>query len=192
MKITFPTAVSLVLLVVLLVGAYFYFSGSLIVVKSPLSTSTEQTTGTYACNSDGKLCPDGTVVGRTGPECTFAACPGVYPVSDPRATTTKTAMAVLYGRTVMSPVCPVEHTPPQPECEPKGFSTQVVALDARGMVINTQVTSSNGTFIMDLIPGRYTLHANTSGAYPKCEDVVVSMANGATSSAIIACDSGIR
>lgn len=192
MKITFPTLVSLVLLVILLAGAYVYFSRPLVVIESPLSTSIEQVDGVYACNDDGKLCPDGTVVGRTGPECTFSACPGVYPASDPRATTTKTTTAVLYGRTVMSPVCPVERIPPQPECEPKGFSAQVVALDAHGTVINTQVTSSYGTFIMDLVPGRYTLHANISGTYPKCEDVVVSMASGASSSAIIACDSGIR
>jgi hypothetical protein len=29
-----------------------------------------------ACTLDAKLCPDGTAVGRTGPNCEFAKCPG--------------------------------------------------------------------------------------------------------------------
>ncbi len=28
-----------------------------------------------ACTLDAKVCPDGTTLGRTGPECTFAVCP---------------------------------------------------------------------------------------------------------------------
>ncbi|MDA8597129.1 hypothetical protein N9L26_02195, partial [Candidatus Pacebacteria bacterium] len=28
-----------------------------------------------ACTADAKMCPDGSAVGRTGPDCTFAACP---------------------------------------------------------------------------------------------------------------------
>ncbi|HWB80210.1 MAG TPA: hypothetical protein VG755_34830 [Nannocystaceae bacterium] len=28
------------------------------------------------CTRDAKLCPDGSAVGRTGPDCTFPPCPG--------------------------------------------------------------------------------------------------------------------
>ena len=28
-----------------------------------------------ACTLDAKVCPDGSAVGRTGPNCEFAACP---------------------------------------------------------------------------------------------------------------------
>jgi len=31
--------------------------------------------GAYACTADAKICPDGTAVGREGPDCEFAACP---------------------------------------------------------------------------------------------------------------------
>lgn len=31
--------------------------------------------GTY-CTMDAKICPDGTAVGRVGPNCEFEACPG--------------------------------------------------------------------------------------------------------------------
>jgi hypothetical protein len=39
----------------------------------PLATSTPQEA--WVCDADAKICPDGTAVGRTGPECEFAACP---------------------------------------------------------------------------------------------------------------------
>lgn len=29
-----------------------------------------------ACTADAKICPDGSAVGRIGPNCEFAACPG--------------------------------------------------------------------------------------------------------------------
>lgn len=29
-----------------------------------------------ACTQEAKLCPDGSAVGRTGPDCEFAPCPG--------------------------------------------------------------------------------------------------------------------
>lgn len=31
---------------------------------------------TVMCTMDAKMCPDGSYVGRTGPNCEFAACPG--------------------------------------------------------------------------------------------------------------------
>jgi hypothetical protein len=31
--------------------------------------------GPTACTTDAKVCPDGTGLGRTGPSCTFPACP---------------------------------------------------------------------------------------------------------------------
>lgn len=34
-------------------------------------------TGTVACTMEAKVCPDGSTVGRTGPNCEFAACPTV-------------------------------------------------------------------------------------------------------------------
>ncbi len=32
--------------------------------------------GGVVCTKDAKLCPDGSSVGRTGPSCEFAPCPG--------------------------------------------------------------------------------------------------------------------
>lgn len=34
-----------------------------------------------ACTLEAKLCPDGSAVGRTGPNCEFSPCPGGKPVT---------------------------------------------------------------------------------------------------------------
>lgn len=34
--------------------------------------------GPVACTADAKLCPDGSAVGRIGPDCEFARCPGEF------------------------------------------------------------------------------------------------------------------
>ncbi len=40
------------------------------------SAHTSQSTVQQVCTMDAKVCPDGSSVGRTGPNCSFAACPG--------------------------------------------------------------------------------------------------------------------
>lgn len=44
-----------------------------------------QNDGQY-CTMDAKLCKDGSFVGRTGPNCDFALCPGVSPTVTPTCT----------------------------------------------------------------------------------------------------------
>jgi len=36
-----------------------------------------------ACTEEAKICPDGTAVGRTGPDCTFAPCPSDPDLMEP-------------------------------------------------------------------------------------------------------------
>jgi len=43
--------------------------------------------GSVACTQEVKQCPDGSYVGRTGPNCEFAACPPVVATSSPTSTT---------------------------------------------------------------------------------------------------------
>jgi hypothetical protein len=49
-------------------------------------TVTEDEGGPYACHADAKICPDGSAVGRQGPNCEFAACPAANATSS-RVTT---------------------------------------------------------------------------------------------------------
>lgn len=40
-----------------------------------LSVKQDENNGPVACTLEAKICPDGTAVGRTGPNCEFAQCP---------------------------------------------------------------------------------------------------------------------
>jgi hypothetical protein len=41
----------------------------------PGSVAQPNTPEVWECNADAKICPDGSAVGRTGPNCEFTACP---------------------------------------------------------------------------------------------------------------------
>lgn len=43
---------------------------------TPTTTPTSEIPDGVACTMEAKLCPDGSYVGRQGPNCEFAACPG--------------------------------------------------------------------------------------------------------------------
>ncbi len=67
--ITFAGVV--VIILVILDVRYFGVDGGFTVPK----TGQEP----YACTMDAKICPDGSAVGRSGPNCEFAVCPGTIP-----------------------------------------------------------------------------------------------------------------
>lgn len=46
-----------------------------------VNVRTVQAPGQEACTMEAKLCPDGTAVGRTGPNCEFAECPANGPIT---------------------------------------------------------------------------------------------------------------
>ncbi|MCY1060414.1 hypothetical protein [Nannocystis sp. SCPEA4] len=41
-----------------------------------------------ACTKEAKVCPDGSIVGRTGPSCEFAPCPETAPAAETPASET--------------------------------------------------------------------------------------------------------
>ncbi|KND46849.1 MAG: hypothetical protein AB199_00210 [Parcubacteria bacterium C7867-004] len=66
----------LALLALILVGAFGIF-----LYRNTLERPTEQ----VGCTLEAMICPDGSSVGRTGPECAFAACPTSAATSLPEA-----------------------------------------------------------------------------------------------------------
>ncbi len=58
------------ILVLLVVGIGSFYLG-----KQSLNSQTIQNPGTKACTEEAKQCPDGTYVGREGPNCEFTQCP---------------------------------------------------------------------------------------------------------------------
>jgi hypothetical protein len=60
----------IILLIIFGVAGFLY--------RATLQAPTQNTNtapGAVACQADAKMCPDGTSIGRSGPSCTFAACP---------------------------------------------------------------------------------------------------------------------
>jgi hypothetical protein len=57
----------IILLVVVGIGGFLY--------RNVIERQGTVSGGKTACTLDAKICPDGTTVSRSGPSCTFAACP---------------------------------------------------------------------------------------------------------------------
>lgn len=72
-SIIFICAVALISAV--LSGTIGFFAGSMQKTNLPEVNNKPPETGTVACTLDAKLCPDGSAVGRTGPNCEFSPCP---------------------------------------------------------------------------------------------------------------------
>jgi len=74
----------LLVVLILLFGLGAYYLGNLNAKPAPASSPTPSSAlvstptpplTAKACTMEAKICPDGTSVGRTGPNCEFAACP---------------------------------------------------------------------------------------------------------------------
>lgn len=64
------------ILVIVIIAVTFF--GGVFVYQYLLGYKTNnQQQGLTACTEEAKICPDGSVVGRTGPNCEFAECPEV-------------------------------------------------------------------------------------------------------------------
>ncbi len=143
-----------------------------------------------ACTKEAKICMDGSVVGRTGPNCEFAACP--------TASTTGNGGVLPYttgvrGTVSLGPTCPVMRIPPDPQCADKPYAVAITVYRA-GSRTPFIVGSSNvnGAFELPLPPGSYTLSAGSGTTLPHCAEVEVTVAARGYVSTTISCDTGIR
>ena len=59
-----------------------------------------------ACTQDAKLCSDGSYVGRLGPNCEFAKCPGEKSSVCPSQPTCKSGEHLVYGDPQSQQECP--------------------------------------------------------------------------------------
>ena len=142
-----------------------------------------------ACSMEAKLCPDGSAVGRTGPNCEFAPCPTA--TSTPSGVTTNTSG--VRGIISLGPTCPVERIPPDPSCADKPYATAVVVYrvgSAKPFIIGN--SDATGAFSFPLPSGSYTLTAGSGTTLPRCAPVNVVVAAGAYATTSISCDTGIR
>lgn len=136
--------------------------------------------GPVACTMEAKLCPDGSYVGRTGPNCEFTPCPTVY-------------NSGVRGTVMLGPTCPVMRDPPDPQCADKPYATAITVYktgsNAPFIIGNSDAT---GAFQFSLPPGSYTLVASGGTTLPRCSDTSVAVVPNEYTTTTISCDTGIR
>lgn len=160
-------------------GAFYFFN------KQEFATPVVEKP--VVCTMEAKLCPDGSYVSRTGPNCEFAICPSIV------TTPIKSIKGNVKGRVTLSPTCPVERMPPDPACAPKPYPTSISILkDGNMYLVNAMQGDADGAFSVSLDPGTYTLRASGGSVLPRCPDVSVEVKSGQNVTADISCDSGIR
>ncbi len=143
-----------------------------------------------ACNGDGFVCPDGSMVGRVPPSCEFSPCPGVVP--NPGGLPGQ-SVGILEGTVTLSPTCPIERMPPDPQCAPRPYVTDVHAVRlSNGEIVASTKTTSEGVFVLDLPAGTYSIRAEDSGMFPRCGEATVTISSGERKRVDISCDTGIR
>lgn len=64
-----------------------------------------------ACTMDAKVCPDGSAVGRVGPHCEFAPCPGEEPSSSPGSASPPDRSTVCSPESRLVDACTEEYAP---------------------------------------------------------------------------------
>jgi len=100
---------------------------------------------------------------------------------------------VVTGLVMLSPVCPVERIPPDPNCAPKPYQTTVEVFLAGGTErVQTIQSKSDGSFKFTLPYSDYYIEASGGSVYPRCSPVELSVKTAAPNPVLISCDTGIR
>lgn len=108
------------LIILIVVSAFVIMAGFFIINFS--GEDYDEDDNIY-CTQDAKLCPDGSYVGRTGPNCEFADCPE----SDEEEFKTT---GTVVGKVSIGPLCPVEPCPE--EFENPYLSRQLIFIPKGG------------------------------------------------------------
>jgi hypothetical protein len=102
----------------------------------------------------------------------------------------------IRGRVTSSPTCPVERTPPDPACAPRGFAARLTIRHVSDNGVAARVaTKGDGSYSVRLKAGRYNVSARpVSGRpLPSCpRRVRATVRSGRYTRVAIDCDSGIR
>jgi hypothetical protein len=102
----------------------------------------------------------------------------------------------VFGSVLLSPVCPVERIPPDPNCAPRGYETslKIFSIGANGAetLFAESTTDAGGNFMAHLPAGRYILRAYSGDMFPRCEDQGIEIRSDEIAGATITCDTGIR
>lgn len=139
-----------------------------------------------ACAADTQLCPDGSFVNRTGPQCVFAKCPQLGSDLPPYT-------SGILGSVSIGPICPVMKNPPNTECVDRPYATTItVHKSGSNSVFTTTLSTTTGAFKVDLPAGTYSIQAGSGKTLPRCTTITAIVAPHAYATTTISCDTGIR
>lgn len=114
----------------------------------------------------------------------------------PDATKWRAGNGGVSGVVLLSPICPVEHLPPDPACAPRPYKTSLyIRSKVNGTVYRPVPTNVKGAFNLSLTPGSYLLRVAKSrngSIYPRCSDLIVIVVGKKTLHVTMNCDTGIR
>lgn len=136
-----------------------------------------------ACTQEAKQCPDGSYVGRTGPNCEFAPCPNT------------TTTGSIRGKVTLGPTCPVMRIPPDPACADKPYKTtvQIIAINSpKSSPFAVVETDDQGRFKITLPPGEYGIQPMGGNPLPRCETKNITVEPDTMIDVNLSCDTGIR
>ncbi|MBI4160792.1 MAG: hypothetical protein HY506_02695 [Candidatus Yanofskybacteria bacterium] len=107
-----------------------------------------------ACTEEAKLCPDGSYVGRVGPNCEFADCPQEKDDGGNFKTT-----STVMGKVSIGPLCPVEPCPTNPFNDDIYSGRQLIFTpDGGGRPVDLPLyikLNSDGSFKDEIPAGNY-------------------------------------
>lgn len=136
-----------------------------------------------ACSQEAKLCPDGSYVGRQGPNCEFAECPNAV------------EMGIVSGKVSIGPICPVEQAGvPCPVPAEAYTSREVILYSSDGVAIVKRMNFlANGTYSFEVKPGTYILNIPRQGIDSSSElPKTIIVNSGKTTEFNFSIDTGIR
>ena len=130
-----------------------------------------------ACTGEAKICADGSAVGRTGPKCEFAPCPG--------------ETGTFTGKVSVGPLCPVEPC----DANPLDFSSNKIILESNsGQKTITDLASDGSFSVTGLAPGSYRATLKDCDWLGCASELpqTVTVKAGETTELTINIDTGIR
>jgi len=84
--------------------------------------------------------------------------PSVRDVQPPAPTHADAPASSVIGHITAGPICPVETVPPNPSCTPKPVAgVTVIATDSAGIEAGRAISKADGSYALELVPGRYVL-----------------------------------